>query len=108
MNETLLYVNSTEETLELKVGIVNTVEVVANVPPLTSSKVKFDLDFRVNNTVVAIVKDIRVVRTGTNIACLYPKMELNSNFPPSFNSSDNTCAKDNAELDLGIVTNPGM
>ncbi|XP_060076265.1 uncharacterized protein LOC132555903 [Ylistrum balloti] len=107
-NETTLYVNLTNNVIDMSVGVLTTLPVVFNIKPRSVSHVKFDIDTFTNNSVVALVKDIRLVGTGTNVACLYVDEALGQTFTPVLNSSLQTCQVDQGFLDLGVVSNPGL
>ena len=91
----------------MKIGEVKVFPIVMNVPPNTLSKVLFDVDLPVNDSIVAIVKDIRVTGSGANIGCLYENSSIGITFTPDYNSSLDTCEHDKVNLDLGVVTNSG-
>ncbi|XP_069141312.1 uncharacterized protein [Argopecten irradians] len=109
-NQTSLYVNLTNsDTIDMEIGVNTILPIVLNVNPKSVSKeVKFDVDTFTNDSVVALVKDIRLVGTGPNIACLYKDEALGQTFAPILNSSLGTCQVDQGFMDLGTVSNPGL
>ncbi|XP_033745565.1 LOW QUALITY PROTEIN: uncharacterized protein LOC117331078 [Pecten maximus] len=108
-NQTTLYVNLTNsDIIDMEIGVNTTLPLVLNVHPGSVSKVKFDVDTFTNDSVVALVKDIRLMGTGTNIACLYVDEALGQTFTPVLNSSLGTCQVDQGYLDLGTVSNLGL
>ncbi|XP_021350977.1 uncharacterized protein LOC110448839 isoform X2 [Mizuhopecten yessoensis] len=107
-NQTSLYVNLTDDIIDMKIGAIITFPIVFNINPGSVSKVKFDVDTLANNSVVALVKDIRLKGTGSNIACLYVDEALDQTFTPVLNSSQGTCQIDQGYVDLDVVSNPGL
>ncbi|KAK3109020.1 hypothetical protein FSP39_021316 [Pinctada imbricata] len=107
-NGTIISLNASSSTIPMKIGEVMVFPIVLNVPTMSMSKVLFDVDLPVNDSTIAIVKDIRIVSSGANVGCFYQNDIIGIVFTPAYNSSLGTCENNKATLDLGIITNSGI